>query len=347
MSLVANFRLVSTSASGVAGNGDSSGGVFSPDGTLVLFNSASTNLVSGDTNGVQDIFLKNIVSGAISRVSIDAGGAQANGASTELGFSPDGHTVYFTSAGSNLVGSDPDGAGLDVFSKNLTTGVVTLVSDGGGTHFANASGIKLSADATKIIFSSTDGVLHGAPADTSIQVYVQDLSSGVITDVSRPASAITEGNAWGGIFSTDGTKAAFRSSGQLDAGDTNGQYDVFVVDLGSGAVTRLTNIQDQGLLTPYVGPQAFSPDGSKLYYDSVVTYHVGGTFYTGDDLHSVVLGSGVDQITPGSQSALFSPDGALLATSGWAELPGGLTQVSFGEIIRLSDGQSASRKSVV
>ena len=58
-----------SSANGVAGNGFSTLPVFSPDGSKVLFFSDSTNLVTGDTNGIFDLFLKDLDTGEITRVN--------------------------------------------------------------------------------------------------------------------------------------------------------------------------------------------------------------------------------------------------------------------------------------
>ena len=68
--------LINTSAVGVAGNVGADNGNSSDDGTLVTFFSYSTNLVPGDTNGVQDVFVKDLPSGAIRRVSVSYAGAQ-------------------------------------------------------------------------------------------------------------------------------------------------------------------------------------------------------------------------------------------------------------------------------
>jgi Ca2+-binding RTX toxin-like protein len=65
---------VSTNAAGVQGNGSSSTARFSADGRTVVFESAASNLVAGDSNGAKDIFVKDLQSGAIQRVSTDAAG---------------------------------------------------------------------------------------------------------------------------------------------------------------------------------------------------------------------------------------------------------------------------------
>ncbi|MBT9588621.1 hypothetical protein IV102_35115 [bacterium] len=74
-------RLVSTDVAGAQGNGQSGGCWLSGDGAFIAFYSDATNLVAGDTNGVADVFLKNLNTGSIQRVSVDSSGVQGNGQS--------------------------------------------------------------------------------------------------------------------------------------------------------------------------------------------------------------------------------------------------------------------------
>src|SRR5439155_10343139 len=69
------------------GNAASSTPVFSADGRFVAFRSQASNLVSGDNNGVADIFVLDRWTGTIERVSVDSAGRQANGPSYEASLS--------------------------------------------------------------------------------------------------------------------------------------------------------------------------------------------------------------------------------------------------------------------
>jgi Tol biopolymer transport system component len=90
------ITLVSTNASGVQGDSWSYQPVFSPDGTKLAFSSASDNLVPGDTNQAWDVFVKDLTTGAVTRVSTSASRAQADGfQSSNPIFSPDGTKVAF------------------------------------------------------------------------------------------------------------------------------------------------------------------------------------------------------------------------------------------------------------
>src|SRR5882672_3473837 len=98
-------KLVSTNASGVSGNSFSLHPNFSPDGTHLLFWSASNNLVLGAGNGNEQLYIKDLTTGAIALVSGDMSGAPGNNGSLNpnnssqvLMFSKDGTRVAFESA---------------------------------------------------------------------------------------------------------------------------------------------------------------------------------------------------------------------------------------------------------
>ena len=102
---------VTTRASvGPSGNQGNALGSESPtisdDGRYVAFESSSTNLVIGDTNGFLDVFVRDLVAGTTERVSVGTGGAQTNYHSDEAAISADGSVVAFVSLAWNLVLGD-------------------------------------------------------------------------------------------------------------------------------------------------------------------------------------------------------------------------------------------------
>jgi flagellin-like hook-associated protein FlgL len=149
--------LVSTDAAGGLSNGVSREPVLSPDGRFVLFSSSASNLVAGDTNGQGDIFLKDLQTGDVTRVSTDASGAQATGGPSLMGrFSADGEYVIFQSGATNLVAGDTNG-GRDIFLKNIASGAITRVStSAAGTQATggDSTNPRLSADGRYVTFSS-------------------------------------------------------------------------------------------------------------------------------------------------------------------------------------------------
>lgn len=115
------------SGNGASGSNTLVGASISPDGNLVAFQSLSANLVGGDTNGVSDIFVRNMTTGVTSRVSVNSVGTQGDAASIRPRISTNASGssyVSYTSDASNLLfdsaGSfDSDGGASDVFSVRL------------------------------------------------------------------------------------------------------------------------------------------------------------------------------------------------------------------------------------
>src|SRR6266566_3635770 len=132
---------VSVNSAGTQGNDSSFSPSLSADGQLVAFASDASNLVAGDTNGAEDIFVHNLTTGQTARVSVDSAGTQGNGASFFPVISADGQLVAFESLATNLVPGDTNG-GRDIFVRDLTTGQTVRVSvdsagiEGNGDSFS-------------------------------------------------------------------------------------------------------------------------------------------------------------------------------------------------------------------
>jgi hypothetical protein len=86
----------------------------SADGRFVAFHSLASNLVEGDTNNTEDVFVHDRKTGQTTRVSVASDGAQANGGSSDLSLSADGRAVAFYSNATNLVSGDTNGTD-DIF----------------------------------------------------------------------------------------------------------------------------------------------------------------------------------------------------------------------------------------
>ena len=147
-------------------NGDAAWPSLSADAGLVAFEGEATNLVPGDTNGLTDIFVQDISTGVIRRVSVDSNGVQANGASEDPHLSADGQHIVFTSLATNLVPNDNNGH-QDVFIHHLATGVTELVSRS-TAPLGNANEISfypvVSGDGLTVVFASAaDNLVVGDP----------------------------------------------------------------------------------------------------------------------------------------------------------------------------------------
>ena len=120
---------VSVASSGAqATGGPSSNPSISSNGRFVVFQSAATNLVTGDTAGFQDIFVHDRQTGQTTRVSVSSSGAEATaGNSLNPSIAPEGRFVAFESLATNLVTGDTN-ASSDTFVHDRGA---SSVSDGG------------------------------------------------------------------------------------------------------------------------------------------------------------------------------------------------------------------------
>ncbi len=295
---------VSTDAAGAQGNAASGGGAFSPDGNKIAFSSNAANLVPGTPTGKSYIFLKDLTTGAVTLVYSDAQGIQGTVRSFSQTFSPDGSKLAY-------VGN----AGSDLFVKDLATGAVTEIP----VDAVNITGVVFSPDGSKIAFASSNTSV-GHESYIGYQVYVKDLVTGALTSASGPANSGVDFGSKNPSFSPDGSKIAFQSDVRLVAPDDLNTQDIFVKDLTTGAITR---VSVNGAGAPANGGSTsprFSPDGSKIAFDSSATNLVAGDTNNTSDVFIKDLASGtvtrvsVDgagaQLNGGSFFPRFSPDGS-------------------------------------
>lgn len=131
---------------------------FSPDGRFVAFHSAADNLVATDGNGVIDVFVADLASGAIRLASHTPEGNPASGDSRFPSFSPDGAKVVFHTFDAGIVEGDTN-TGVDIVMTDLATGANTRISTAAGGAEANGSGSALSLpvfhpDGLRVAYSS-------------------------------------------------------------------------------------------------------------------------------------------------------------------------------------------------
>ena len=148
------MSLASVATGGTVANNNSFGPVLDATGANVVWASAASNLVSGDTNGKFDVFRRTIATGTTVRVSNGISGANPNGDSTVSAVSPDGATIAFSSLATNLVAGDTNGR-RDVFVWT-SAGSTTRVSVGGTATQANGDSVWLgmSGDGRYVVLGS-------------------------------------------------------------------------------------------------------------------------------------------------------------------------------------------------
>lgn len=250
--------LVSASTGGTQGGSSSSPSqhAISDDGNLVVFQSGSTNLVGSDTNGVVDIFVKNLTTSDLVRVNVDDLGVEANSYSGTPSISGDGNYVVFESNATNLVLSDSNAA-QDFFRKNLNTQSVKLVNtDSSGTQANNqdyGSVTGISNNGRYVVFASAATNLVASDNNGIADVFLKDMNTDATTRVSTDkngneatCSDGTPGNCWSysPAISSDGSLVTFTSGAKnLVPGDVNNitnNGQIFLKNITNGKVKLLT-----------------------------------------------------------------------------------------------------------
>ncbi len=159
---------VSVGAKGRQGNGESTGAVISANGRYVAFSSSATNLIRGDTNRADDIYVRNLRERTTRRVSVPPGGGQADGISGGPVLSASGRYLLYLSAAGNLVRGGRGQADFHIYWGDLRTGALRRVTASPTGRPANAESTSfpaLSADGRTVAFGSRASNL--VPGDTN------------------------------------------------------------------------------------------------------------------------------------------------------------------------------------
>ena len=275
---------VSVASDGTQGNGISYWSPITPNGRYVVFQSAATNLVPGDTNAREDVFLHDRRTGFTERVSVGVNGVQGNQDSSFPFVSDDGRFVSFRSKASNLVAGDTNFA-WDAFVHDRLTGVterVNLHSSGWQSNPTNDDwGLycMISGEGRYALFAS--GASNLVPGDSNgrFDLFVHDRTSGATQRVSVDSNGV-QGNddSNGASISADGRYVAFHSNATnlVPGGAIFGQC--YLRDRIAGT-TELVSVDSRGV--PADGfcldeQASISSDGRFVIFDSWATNLVPG-----------------------------------------------------------------------
>lgn len=286
-----------------AGSNVSTHAVVSADGRFVTFESLAPDLVPGDTNDYQDVFLHDRQTGETTALT------NGRGTSFAGALSADGRYVVFDSYASSLVPDDTNRE-RDVFIYDRSSGGLTRITDGNDGSYAAA----ISADGRYVVyFSFADNLV---PDDTNgyRDVFVYDQQTGQTTKLTGG-----NGAALAPSISADGRWVAFYSgASNLVPDDRNSTRDVFLYDRDTGTTTRVTN----GNAASYTVPGALSADGRYLTYYSYASDLVDDDTNERADVfvYDRVAGS-TTRLTDGdnhSQNPTISADGLHVAFESYA-----------------------------
>lgn len=270
---------VSLNSAGTGGNGVSDDPSISGAGRYVVFQSDATNLVAGDTIGVQDVFIHDQITGNTTRMSNGTGGAEADDTSEFSTITESGNFAAYGSRATNLVADDNNNQ-ADVFVYSRASGTisrVSMASDGTeGNNWSNFA--SLSENGRYVAFVSKASNLVADDTNGYIDIFVHDRQTNETSRVSVATDG-TEGenhSTHAGI-SADGRFVTFRSfATNLVDGDTNGEIDIFVHDRLTGS-TRRVSIADDGTQSDAESHHtSLSADGRFITFRSQATNLVSG-----------------------------------------------------------------------
>ena len=269
----------STDAAGNQVLGASAFPSISADGRYVSFASEANALVSGDGNGKQDIFRKDLQTGAIVRCSTDASGGEANGSSYTSSISADGRYVAFFSDASDLVTVDSNGFS-DIFRKDLQTGAVVRCSTTvvGGQLGSPSFFPSISSDGRYVAFESDSPNLVESDFNGARDIFRKDPDTGAVLRCSTDSS---QGEANAGSsharISPDGRYVAFESdASDLVPGDGNITRDIFRKDLQTGATVICSTDASGAQANAASHDASMSADGRYVAFYSASSILVSG-----------------------------------------------------------------------
>ena len=292
VALPGDTQRVSVTSDEVQGGGLNGYPAVSDDGRFVAFE-ASTELSPGAYVDGQ-IYVRDLVAGATELVSSSSTGVPGDDWSWGASISADGRYVAFASEADNLDPLDLN-SGYDVFVRDRVTKTTRIVSvETGGGPLSGASDYpSISDDGSRVAFEHTGRVANSVYVDRSTYIYVRDIAAGTTKNVSIGSSGPTAvQHSFDPAISGNGKRVAFYSwTSHLVPGDTNGEEDVFVADIQSGALTLVSKSSSgvQGNSGSY--EPVISDDGTKVVFTSWAAGLVAGD---GDDddvfMHDISTG---------------------------------------------------------
>src|SRR5438094_4707 len=196
----------------------------SDDGRYVAFTSNATNLVPTPNNGKQQVYVKDMLTGVVTRASVDAANAIAGADSRAPSISADGRWVGFQSLDDTLVGGDVNHL-VDVFLYDRTTEAVTLVSqnDAGQQTNAPSTSASVSSDGRFVLLMTSASNLVTSPTSTGSQLYVRDMRTNDAPVVTLGADeSLLEGQRLSRLASFSDQDASTSWSATVDYGDGSG-----------------------------------------------------------------------------------------------------------------------------
>jgi RHS repeat-associated protein len=292
--------LVSLAGGGAQGNGWSQEPAISGNGRYVAFRSGATNLVGGDTNNQDDVFVRDLHTGTTTRASIGNVGQEANYGSWEPAISENGRYVAFVSWSMNLINSETN-FNRTIYLRDTAAGTTSRVSvaAGGGLPDGHSDRPVITPDGRWVGYSTRATNLVSSDTSINEDVVLYDRQTGT----NHLASVNGAGN---GSF---GTRFSMSADARYVAFV---QYpDVVVRDRTLG-LTRTVSQDSWGLdANSGSGEPAMSADGRWVMFSSSASNLVHGDTNLVGDVFAYDTTPERDCIGEGTTPGLYTPVGCV------------------------------------
>ncbi len=246
-------NLVSVNGSGKPANGASVTPALAGEGRYLAFASQASDLVLGDSNQRWDIFVRDLVSGETSRVSVASDGSQANGDSFNPAISGDGRYVVFESDATNLVADDTNSR-RDIFLHDRSDGSTVRISAADSQGGDGDSSLPaISDDGQWVVFESAATNLVDQDTNQVTDIFAWQRGAGTLLRLSLDPSSQEQGNGPSSlaVIAGGGRYVAFRSfADNLVPDDSNATWDIFVYDLQTNTMELATLSQEGDQVSP-------------------------------------------------------------------------------------------------
>ncbi len=256
-------------------------GAVSADGRYVAFQSSDGKLAS-DINDAADIYIRDMLTGRVVHVSTDAQGRGADESATSPSLAGNGRHVLFETSSGNL-DPDDDDALNDLFWADSRTDAVQRVNETADGDRFGFDGQGISANGRHVVFETLESL---APGDSGgFDIYLRDMATGEFARVSTKADggAANSGSIHPDM-SADGRFVAFTSLATNLVGGTDGggDFDVFVKDLQTGQVERISRGSQGDEPDAESDHAVLSADGRFVLFESRATDLVAGDVDNGE-----------------------------------------------------------------
>ncbi|MCP3997784.1 MAG: hypothetical protein GY722_22385 [bacterium] len=312
---------ISVDSGGIQGNDESGSAMINADGSIITYHSEATNLVAGDTNGQQDIFMYDVATATTTRISVADDGTQADAGCLFPSITADATTVVYQSTAGNLVAGDTN-ALHDIFMYDVAAATTTRVSvaDDGTQGDGSSSAAAIAADGSTIAYRSAATNLVAGDTNGQPDVFAYDVATATTTRVSvaTDGSEANGDNLWPAITANGGTIVYHSKASNLTAGDVNGFADVFVTTVNRAplAVGFSATVAEDVVIGTSLGTVSYNDsDGDPVSF-SIVAGNGAGLFSIGATNGVVATAGTLDYETAMSHDLTIAvSDGTLVGSA--------------------------------